>query len=494
LSNTGFKNEKKLIKALNNNYFHDLNSNLQQFIELSFQNYEGLILCRADAGTNKSDIKVIIGNESHTYSVKMGKGNSIHQEPLESFLTFLKKEYALDAKTQEQIQSFIWADGTLDGTGEIEQRIGSRKFKKQNSKKIKDIQNYFEKIKVPLLKRFLIDGVKSNVSADYIYYGTVKKGTLCKSEEVLKWVSTHDAKGVLHIGKLTFQAWNRNLKGKKKAEKKRGVIQLKWGSLKKDIKKIAKINLGKLQEIEFVQALNRKEKLGYWKTLGLNPKEHYGIRVKYQKYGKVNKRKIWAKADAFIAKGFVPLNYLKLNDYFLNEDDIKKFNLTPIKQTGISIKQVSSSQYQILKISPSSFKKIFGSTILAAGASMYYKKKKKLPLNKNILKAWGILEKEFFTYYSQRLNLPINSVTHMNCQKCLKQIKRYANKEIAKIIKNNKNISNFIFYGIGNFKEPFTAPWLFAHGEFRKNYVMPFSVSTGSGRSRGKCTIVIKPR
>ena len=126
MSNTGFKNEKKLIKALNNKYFYDLNSNLQQFINLSFQNYEGLIRCRADAGTNKSDIKVIIGKESHTYSVKMGKGNSIHQEPLESFLSFLKEKYALDTKTQEQIQSFIWADGTLDGTGEIEQRIGSR--------------------------------------------------------------------------------------------------------------------------------------------------------------------------------------------------------------------------------------------------------------------------------------------------------------------------------------------------------------------------------
>ena len=82
----------------------------------------------------------------------------------------------------------------------------------------------------------------------------------------------------------------------------------------------------------------------------------------------------------------------------------------------------------------------------------------------------------------------------MNCQKCLKKIKRYANKEIAKIIRNDKNISNFVFYGIDNFQEPFTAPWLFVHGEFRKNYVMPFSVTTGSGRSKGKCTIVIKPR
>jgi hypothetical protein len=145
-------------------------------------------------------------------------------------------------------------------------------------------------------------------------------------------------------------------------------------------------------------------------------------------------------------------------------------------------------------MAPSTFKKIFNSNILAAGASMYYKKKKKLPLNKNILKGWDISEEDFFTYYSKILSLPMNSVTHTSCQKCLKQIKRYANKQIAKKIKEHKSISNFIFYGVGNFKEPFTALWLFEHGEFRKNSFMPFSVTTGSGRSREKYSIVIKPK
>jgi hypothetical protein len=494
MKNKGFKNERKLIKALNKKYFIDLNPNLQKLIHQSFQNHDELIHCTLEAGQNKSDIQIKIANEKHTYSVKMGKGNSIHQEPIENFLDFLEKEHDLTSNIKENIQRFIWADGTVNGTGKIKARIKSKTFKKRNPKLIKEIQTYFDHIKTPLIRRFLIEGIKSDNSAEFIYYGTFKRGLVCKSTDVLDWVTTHKARGVLHIGKLTFQAWNRNLKGKKKAEKKRGVIQLKWGSLKKDIYKIAKINLGKLQEIEFVQTLNKKEDLSPWKSLELNPENHYGIRVKYQKYGKLNQRKVWAKADAFIAKGVIPINYLKLNSYFLNEDDVKKFNLLPIEQTGISIKQENSSQYQIMKISSSTFKKLFSSNILAAGASMYYKKRKKLPFNKNILKAWSISEEDFFNYYSKALNLPINSVTHISCQKCLKKIKRYANKEIAKIIKENKSISDFIFYGLGNFQEPFTATWLFEHGEFKKNYLIPFTVSTGSGRSRGKCTIVIKPR
>jgi len=494
LRNHGFKNEKKLIKSLNHTYFRNLSPNLQRLIAQSFQNYEGLILCSAEAGLNKSDIKIKIANEEHTYSVKMGKGNSVHQEPLDAFLHFLEKEHSLSPKVKEHIQHFIWADGTLKGTGDIKKRISSKKFKKQNPKVIKEIQAYFNDIKRPLIERFLINGIKSNSSAEFIYYGTAKKGIVCKSSDVVDWIIKRKSRATLHLGKLTFQAWNRNLKGKKKAEKKRGIVQIKWGGLKKDIQKIAKVNLGKLQEIDFVKELNRKEKLEYWQTLGLNPNKHYAIRVKYQKYGTVNKRKVWAKADAFIVKGFIPQNYLKLNQYFLNEDDVKKFKLIPIEQTGISIKQETSSQYQILKMAPSTFEKLFGSNILAAGASMYYKKKKHLKYNEKILKAWGINHEEFFTYYNKSLNLAINSVSSSKCQKCLKKIKRYANRAIAKKIKEEKKLSAFVFFGKGNFQEPFTATWLFEHDSFRKNSPMPFSVTTGSGRSRGKYSIVIKPK
>ena len=494
MKNHGFKNEKELIQSLNKSYFSNLSPNLQRLIKQSFQNYQGLIFCTLIAGQNKSDLKIQIGTEVHTYSVKMGRGNSIHQEPIESFLTFLEQEHHLPLNIKVALQKFIWADGTTDGTGKIKDRRSSKKFKKQNPKIIKEIQGYFNNISSSLLKRFLITGVESKSSAEFIYYGTVKKGIVCKSQDVLKWVTKHKARGVLHIGKLTFQAWNRNLKGKKKSEKKRGIIQLKWGGLKKDIRKIAHINLGKLQEIEFVQMLNKKEKLGYWARVGIEPKGHYAIRVQYQKYGELNRRKVWAKADAFVAKGVVPQNYLEQNNYYLNEDDVKKFQLTPLKGSGISIKQVDSKAYQIMKMSPSTFKKLFGSNILAAGASLYYRKKKKLKHNEKILKAWNITTEEFYAYFAEKLKLPINSITHINCQKCLKKIKRYSNKQIAKKIKANKEISNFIFFGIGNFKEPFTATWLFEHGELQRNYLIPFSVSTGSGRSRGECTIVIKPK
>jgi len=494
MKNEGFINEKNLLTALHQKNYGQLNPNLQKLIAQSFKNHHGTILCQQEAGANKSDLRITIGQESHSYSIKRGAGNSIHQEPIKEFITYLQKEHNISNETSKNLQRFIWADGTSDGTGKIKNRLSSKKFKKKYPYTIENIQKFFDTIKEPLIRRFLINGTKSQSPAEFLYYGTVKRGTVCKSEEVLNWLTTHHSKATLHIGKLSFQAWNRNLKGKRKAEKKRGAIQIKWGGLKKDIRKIAKINLGKLQEIHFTKELNRKKDLTYWNILDLNPYIHYAIRVKYTKYGKLNQRKVWAKADAFIAKGYVPPSYLEDKDFFLDEDDLKKFQLTPIKESGISIKQVNSHNYQIMKIAPSTFEKLFGSNILAAGASIYYKKKKKLIENKKVLKGWNISEEEFFDYYSHIINKQISSVSHPNCQTCLKQIKRYAKKEIKRQIKESKELSEFIFMGIGNFEEPFTAPWLYESGVFRKNSILPFSLTTGSGRSKGIFSIVVKPK
>jgi len=251
---------------------------------------------------------------------------------------------------------------------------------------------------------------------------------------------------------------------------------------------------GTAQEIEFVKLLNRKEDLSYWDTLSLNSNNHYAIRVISKKYGKLNESKVLPKADVFIAKGSVDSDYLASKDYFLDEKDINRFDLEPISGSGISIKRADSKQYQIMKMSPSTFKKLFGSNILASGASIYCNKEFEFSKNSQLLEAWGVSQKEFIDYFNQALGINLISVTDSTSKENLKQIKSFSNKEIAKIINTNKSISNFIFFGIGNFEEPFTAYWLFEYGEFKANYVIPFTVTTGSGRSKGVYTLVLKPK
>ena len=100
------------------------------------------------------------------------------------------------------------------------------------------MRDFFHIHKRDLIERFVIKGPKSNSSPDFMYYGTPNEGIIVKSEVILDWLSDdkNEKKGSpLPIGRLTFQAWNRNINGGTKSENKRGVIQLKWSSVGKDL-------------------------------------------------------------------------------------------------------------------------------------------------------------------------------------------------------------------------------------------------------------------
>jgi len=235
---SGFENENKIINALNNKYFIELNDNLKNMIKGSFKNYNSIIKATKEAGHNKSDLKIIIGDEIHTYSIKKGTGNSIHQEPIESFLEFLEKSYKIDETLKNDLRFFVWGDRTLDGKGKISDRLSAKQLSKLYPTKIANIQNFFDTIRYDLIKRFLIEGVYSRSYAEFVYYGTIEEGVCVKSEKIIDWLVNNKAKGVITIGRFTFQAWNRNINGGNKSEHKRGVVQIKWGTIKDDIKEI----------------------------------------------------------------------------------------------------------------------------------------------------------------------------------------------------------------------------------------------------------------
>ena len=76
----------------------------------------------------------------------------------------------------------------------------------------------------------------------------------------------------------------------------------------------------------------------------------------------------------------------------------------------------------------------------------------------------------------------------------MSRIKSYSNKEIEKIIIQDKVVSDLIFKGIGNFEEPYTAHWIIENDELKENYYIPFTITTGSGRSKNIFTVVLKPK
>ena len=243
----GFENEKLLIKALDNKKFNELTENLKNMINTVTNNQineNDFIQVIQIAGTNKTDMSVMINHNKYNISVKMGKNNSVHQEPLEEFISFLESEFNIDDNLKNDIRFFIWGDGTLDGTGEITSRMNISQLKQKYPEKLNNIKLFFHFHKTELITRFLMNGSNSDIPAEFIYHGTAEEGTIVKLTDAINWLSDdkHEkTRANVPVGGLSFQAWNRNIKNNK-PERYRGVVQIKWTSLNKDIKKIAEVN------------------------------------------------------------------------------------------------------------------------------------------------------------------------------------------------------------------------------------------------------------
>ncbi|MCL2687299.1 MAG: hypothetical protein FWE58_02040 [Methanobrevibacter sp.] len=242
MANDGFRNEDEIVSVLNGKRYKEINSNMKKFLKTIFQiapKSNDIIICNKIAGTEKTDIFIKINDETHYISIKKGSGNSVHQEPVEEFINYLKEKFNISKDIAEDIRFFIWGDNTLDGKGDLKNRLSANQLKKMFPEKIKNINNFFDLYKQELITRFLIEGSECAVDPDYIYYGTAEEGVGISMVDAVEWlIETNKNVKSITIGKLTFQAWNRNINGGTKSENKRGQIQVKWGSIGKDTTKI----------------------------------------------------------------------------------------------------------------------------------------------------------------------------------------------------------------------------------------------------------------
>ena len=81
---------------------------------------------------------------------------------------------------------------------------------------------------------------------------------------------------------------------------------------------------------------------------------------------------------------------------------------------------------------------------------------------------------------------------YLNQQMC-KDIKNYSCNKIKQIIDNSPDLQKKIFNGIGLYKEPYTAFYFYQGKDILKLETIPYNITTGSGRSKGSYTIVLKP-
>lgn len=243
VSNDGFDNETALVLALDGKTFGSLNPNLQKAVKVMFPSVQAgdLLGCQKKGGTDKADIEVSLGSERRKISIKKGSGNSVHQEPVENFIAYLREEFGDDEDVFNPLRHFIWGDESLDGSSHQSLRMDARAYAKRYEDNVELIKNYFRDKKDKLIHRFILQGAKGNNVPDFIYYGDIDNGYCVSSEKILEYMTdgSNESRSVIPIGPLTFQAWNRAIEVETKSEAKRGVIQLKFPSIREVMEQLA---------------------------------------------------------------------------------------------------------------------------------------------------------------------------------------------------------------------------------------------------------------
>ena len=262
------------------------------------------------------------------------------------------------------------------------------------------------------------------------------------------------------------------------------------------------VEAGEKAEEQFVIELNDDKKDSRWQTLGIkNAEEHFAVLVSVYHYSKFSEQKVQPKADVFIASGTVTPQQLKQCKFLLKEDALKDLCLVPVPCTGISIKKYDSASYTIHKWPPDSFKKKFVDYELGAGIELFVENHEEFDKNDRVISEWKTSWAKIEDYFSSIDNIKVLKDKEADPdvrKKVGKEVKKLSKEKVYGMIKSNADIIDHIFYGSNDFDEPYNATWLFTYGKLERMQSgaapVPFRIDQGSGRTKGKYTVVIKPK
>lgn len=514
----GNSNEIEMASYLNDKKIKDLNLTMREFIKYicltKGLKFDENIELKSEYERNnklKQDIYLTILGEKIGISLKMGSGNSCHQEKIEDFIAFIRTHCNATNEVCDLWRFFIWADGTLDGSGPLEKgsdgkilcRFNTNIFKKIYPDKRFALQQFLDSNKAVLIERALFIG-KYNSNVDFVYHGTYKQGRWISKKEVIDFLVKQQPKSsnaCLTIGSLTVQPWNVSLSGSN--ENKRGEIQLKYGTMKKDFDILMKDNadsigtfLGDLEEFDLTQTMNKNKNNSMWKTLLPNVTDYtdyYLVKVSSNQYSKLSGKKVKTKSDAYAIKVQLPRTFLLQREYILEESDLSAYDYEPIPDTGISIKMKNSKNYTYQKLTRNSFCKAFNKLCdveFWLTSLLIYSSDKERYKNKSIITDLGNTTETYFNKVHSIMGIPIDKT---DCSSFWNSVRKTAQSKIIEHINNNTELADNIFTGKHWFESPYHAIFLYESGELKKNVVTSFSITTGSGRSSGKYTIEIIP-
>lgn len=514
----GNSNETEISNYLNGKKVKDLNLTMKEFIKYVCETkkiaFDDNTEIKAEYVKNnklKQDIYLTIADTKIGVSLKMGSGNSCHQEKIEDFITFIQNNCSASNEICDLWRFFIWADGTTDGSGSMKKgadgkilsRFNAAEFKKRYPNKRRKLQCFLDSNKAVLIERAIFIG-KHDSDVEFVYHGTYKQGRWISKKEVIDFLVKQQPKSnraCLTIGSLTVQAWNVSLSGK--TEHKRGQIQLKYGTMKEDFDNLMKDNadsigtfLGNLEEFDLTQTMNKNKDSSMWKILlpdVTDYSDYYLVKVSSNQLSKLSGKRVKTKSDAYAVRVQLPKTFLLQKEYVLDEADLSGYSYEKISDTGISIKMKDSKNYTYQKLTRNSFCKAFSDlddVEFWLTSLLIYSADKERYKNARIISDLGNTTESYLSKVSSIMGI---STDNTDSSSFWDSVRKAAQAKIREHINTNTELAENIFTGKHWFESPYHAIFLYESGELKKNIVTTFSITTGSGRSSGKYTIEITP-
>lgn len=242
----GFENEKKFAKIIDNKRVNQLSSIFKDILYSLFTdvNENDYVECWQSKYYEKADIKLRINDEIKGISIKSGKYCSMHQEATNTFYPFLKK-IGIDNRIIDKFEMYM--QGFVKG-----KRVDAITYIFNNYKDIQKISEKFNEyyIKTNLILRFIFLGTeKQSYGCDAIIYGTPDNFLWATKNEILEYLINYQKGDTVYIKFSAFNIKNydRNLRNNHSRISKQKDIQVKWYTIKEDLKNIEKIRKSTLK-------------------------------------------------------------------------------------------------------------------------------------------------------------------------------------------------------------------------------------------------------
>ena len=242
--NDGFINEYDLINYIHDNQFINYNSNIKNFLKFTFGlsfNPNLTFNAKKITGQQKPDFSITHNGITKYISVKKGSGNSVHQERIDVFFPFIEK--IIDTNLLNYLKLFHYGDDTTDDSGGTRYSASESKIRYSAEVSKLNIALNDPLNIVKLLDRFLFVGNVGNTCVDVVYHGNIESGLWGSREEIIDYIiDTTFSTNAVHFGPLTYQVWGRNENWTAVHPDRRYVMQVKWGSITKDLLEIRRRN------------------------------------------------------------------------------------------------------------------------------------------------------------------------------------------------------------------------------------------------------------